>query len=371
MAKKSAAIPVLVEGVQVGSLRLRYKTWQFRYRANGIPRAATLRGVRDLEEALRRAKVMVAQTQSLPTAQAVDLMRKPKTLGDALCLYEEEYEKEFKKTSLARVRQTVRPFVAFVGGSRPPYAITRDHLKVWRSKLADRLVKGGITPATANGELRRAKAFVNWLRQEELVDGNPTFKIRRFKEHSVALEAPSPAAIESLLEKVRRTWLHDYVIVLAEVGLRPSEALHLRSCDVDAEKRLLHIRAWGGWTVKDYEFRKLALNDTAYAVLLRLKLAAVSPESVLFPNSEGTPIEYHNFKTQHWRPLVGRGDVISPYDLRHYFATKAAVSGWPIERLSKYLGHASLATTMKYYADMRALSEVGAPPETTVKVAKE
>jgi hypothetical protein len=43
--------------------------------------------------------------------------------------------------------------------------------------------------------------------------------------------------------------------------------------------------------VKDYEYRKLALNDTAYAVVLRLKLAASCAESILFPNSEGKPID--------------------------------------------------------------------------------
>ncbi len=363
-SRKSPRMPVVVDGLEVGSLYLRYRKWWFDCRANGVRRFLNLR-TGDIEEAIRRAKVEAEKAPPIPTAGVLANSPRPKTLEDALEAYEDEYRKEYKKTSLDRMLQTVRPFVASVGPTRPPYVITRAKFKELRGQLAERIDKGEITPATANGELRRAKAFANWLRQEELIEDNPTFKIRRFKEHTVALEAPSPIAVENLLEKFQGMWLHDFALVLAEVGLRPSEALHVRACDVDSEKRLLHICAWGDWTVKDYEFRKLALNPTAYAVLLRLRVAAANPEAVLFPNSEGNPLEYHNFKTQHWRPIVGRKAAVTPYGLRHYFASRAAMSGWPVERLSKYLGHADLQTTLKYYADIRALSEVGAPPETT------
>jgi integrase len=49
------------------------------------------------------------------------------------------------------------------------------------------------------------------------------------------------------------------------------------------------------------------------------------------------------------------------YEFRHYFATEAVKRGWPAEKLRLYLGHADIATTLKYYADVKA-EQVGAPP---------
>jgi integrase len=66
---------------------------------------------------------------------------------------------------------------------------------------------------------------------------------------------------------------------------------------------------------------------------------------------------------QLWKKKAPQG--IHAYDLRHYFATHAVRAGWAIEKLSKYLGHSSVTTTQRYYADMRALTEVGAPPVLT------
>jgi integrase len=359
-SRKSAPIPILVDGVQVGSIRLRYRTWQFRHRANGVHKDVTLRGIRDLEEAIHKAKVIAAQAPPIPSAAPALPSTSIHSLEDALDAYEEQYAKQNRKSSLSRTMPTLRAFVEWIGKDRRPYCLVRQHLIAWRDQRAEK-----VSRATVNSDLQRMKAFVNWLRAEGLVEGDPTFKVRKMKVPSIAKEAMSPETVEATLKALEAVpWLRDYAAVLANVGLRPQEALHIRSCDVDDKKQLLRIRAYPGWEIKDYEDRTLALNDTAYAILLRLKLATAA-EKPVFASPEGKAWEYRNFATRAWRvslPADLKG--IAPYAFRHYFATQAVARGMRIEALSRYLGHQSVLTTQRYYADMRAM-ETGAPPVTT------
>jgi integrase/recombinase XerD len=364
--KKSSRVPVVVACIEVGSLYLRHRRWWFDCRANGVRRFINLR-TEDLEEAVRKAKDEAAIAPPVPTPHTPESPTRPRTLEDALDLFEKDQKARNRKSSVDRIMPTLRAFVDSIGGpEKPPRIITRAHLVSWRDNRAAK-----VSRATVNSDLTRVKGFVNFLRVEGLVEGDPTLKVRRLKTSSLAPRSVAVAVVEDLLKAFDGHWLRDYSIVLAEAGLRPSEGLHLRGCDLD---HLLRVRSWEKgdykWEVKDYEDRSLALNERALAILLKRKLAVKEKgdDALLFPAPMGGPWDYDNM-TRLWRER--RGSIpISPYDLRHFFATHAVAAGWPIERLSRYLGHADISTTQKYYADLRALSEVGAPPVITSKVAR-
>ena len=40
--------------------------------------------------------------------------------------------------------------------------------------------------------------------------------------------------------------------------------------------------------------------------------------------------------------------AVTPHMLRHYFANERRKAGWPIERISKALGHKHIKTTERY-----------------------
>jgi integrase len=287
-------------------------------------------------------------------------------MQEAYDWFAEEYPKTVRPTTVERILPTLREFVAFVGPDRWVSILVRAHLVGFRNKQEAR----GLSATVVNGDVTRVKVFVNMLRVEGLVLGDPTFKIKRLKTSvgKEAPEAPSAASVQELLLRVRGSWLEEYVLVLANVGLRPQEALHLRACDVVAGK-LLKVRPWTKgdykWELKDTEKRTLALNETALAVLLKRKkdLDGIAKDALLFPAPMGGVWDYDNFKKL-WDKLALQ--IIPPYDLRHYFATEAVKALWPIEKLSKYLGHSSVLTTEKYYADMKALTLIGAPPVLAV-----
>lgn len=60
------------------------------------------------------------------------------------------------------------------------------------------------------------------------------------------------------------------------------------------------------------------------------------------------------------------GEHIRVHDFRRTFATRAAEAGMPIKRLSKILGHSSVAVTERYYAhideqdDTQAMAKIAA-----------
>ena len=42
------------------------------------------------------------------------------------------------------------------------------------------------------------------------------------------------------------------------------------------------------------------------------------------------------------------GIVVTPHMLRHYYANERRKNGWSMDKISKALGHKSIATTEKY-----------------------
>jgi hypothetical protein len=127
--------------VVVGSLDRRGLSWWFDCRTLGVRRSLAMRN-RDLEEALWKAKAEAQRGSPLRGGQAF---------------------------AMAVVLSTLRS----------PQG-ERDLLH------------------TVNSGLQRVKVFVNFLRVKRLVDGDPTFKVRRLNFSSVAPEAPTNEAVDQL-----------------------------------------------------------------------------------------------------------------------------------------------------------------------------
>lgn len=296
-------------------------------------------------------------------------------LGEALKLYEDDYVRRNRKSSVQRTIRVVRMFANHIGLEKTVRDIKRSHLVEFHMKRGDTC-----SAWTANNDLVRVKGFINFLRAEGLIDEDPTLKIRRFKTSTVANEAMSPDQAKAVLRVMEgHPWLHDYITVLAETGMRPQEGMNVRGYDLDSTNRTIHIRAWGTFQVKDAEDRKLCLNDAAFDILSRRKLVVGNDALPLFATKNGTPRKvldvYHRYKKRLAAAVAQKRastNVLQAtlYAWRHYFATRCVAEEWPVDKLARYLGHASASTTLRFYADRRVM-EIGAPPQTTPRVVKE
>lgn len=235
-----------------------------------------------------------------------------------------------------------------------------------------------VAPDTVNGDMGYLKAWLNWCRAEGLMEHDPCFKVKRIKVNRTRRHTMSPDEMEGILKAVKDDGvqrfganenlspiLHDYVLAAANTGMRPNELLHVRGCDLDVPKTLLHITAWGDWQTKDAEDRTISLNATALDIFARRKLANGDDALPLFAGREGVVRDWKNVSKELKKKLPENLGWVSLYEFRHYFATEAVKLGWSAERLRVYLGHADISTTMRYYADMKA-EQVGAPPVVAI-----
>ncbi len=130
--------------------------------------------------------------------------------------------------------------------------------------------------------------------------------------------------------------------VMWRSGLRVSEALALRPCDVEANAiRILHG--------KGDQARVVGLDVVARA-LLDLWLAKRPNAKSLFCTLQGAPV-----KTAYVRALMKRlaADAgimkrCHPHQLRHTMAVDLVNERVPLNVISAQLGHHSLATTERY-----------------------
>jgi integrase len=157
-----------------------------------------------------------------------------------------------------------------------------------------------------------------------------------------------------------------YFMTLALAGLRPGEGLGLQWTDLDFTAQGLRIeRAISHGEVrcpKTYERRTVGLHPTLAATLRRLQAerkaealrrgASWDDRGYVFATESGGLLDLANVENAFKRILKEAGLPTSfvPYDLRHTFATSLLAEGAPITYVSVQLGHATPATTLRFYA---------------------
>jgi integrase len=76
-------------------------------------------------------------------------------------------------------------------------------------------------------------------------------------------------------------------------------------------------------------------------------------EGLVFADAAGRPLDFHHLRARHFKAAVERAGIkrrITPYALRHGFATAALEAGVDFKTVSELMGHASPTMVMKVYA---------------------
>lgn len=164
---------------------------------------------------------------------------------------------------------------------------------------------------------------------------------------------------------LQHTTFRTLLLVLYGAGLRPSEGLRLRCCDVDLDDHVLAI-----WATKFFKSR-LAPIGTALTVSLHTYRNArkalpmpADARSAFFASHTGTAISLNRLETIFVR-LREHAGIRSPpgsrwqprlHDLRHAFAVHRLIAWYRegadvqacLPLLSTYLGHANVSGTQAY-----------------------
>jgi integrase len=181
--------------------------------------------------------------------------------------------------------------------------------------------------------------------------------------------------LDALFAELPVEWL-PFFELLAEYGLRFSEAVELRGRDVevaggDVIGGLLHLRRryYKGRIAppKAGSKRKLRLEPGRARAL---RDAGVDPEELLFVAEKGGRIEASNLMRRVLKPAAVRAGIgewvetprgkraetwVGFHTFRHTCATlKILEEGWSLEQVQVFLGHASYQTTAKFYAHLKS-----------------
>lgn len=266
--------------------------------------------------------------------------RKAAPMGEYLDAYLASHATSNTAKSTAHARRGIDRFKAFAiakgvasiqGVTR---SLCRDYLEL-RSSLV------------ASSTLRTERGFLMgaWTRavEDELIPLNP-WSLARVQGRVVPTSITfwSPAEVARIAAECTQPWQSDFVLLLANTGLRVQTGLAVRWGWIDGSTLSIEAAPNVKTTYKH------TLSKAARDVLDRRRSASKS--SLVFPRPKGDrPFCYSTARDAIDRAIV-RAKVKggTPHDLRHSYGRALALAGVPVTVIQQQMGHASLAMTMRY-----------------------
>ena len=213
----------------------------------------------------------------------------------------------------------------------------------------------GVAETTVARNLVSVRMLMRFLVLEGVLDKDPTALIPAPVLRRLLPRMLTPDDVERLLEASGGDdWisLRDRALleVLYACGARISEAVSLRTGDLEPELRVLRLHGKGdkmrivpmGGRAREAVERWLAIG--------RPEVARAHSIPELFLTARGRPLD----RTNAWRRVkraalaAGLRAEISPHTLRHSFATHLIEGGADLRAVQEMLGHASIRTTEVY-----------------------
>lgn len=246
------------------------------------------------------------------------------------------------------IRQRLLALAEITDRQLPLDQVNRDHCMALLRQVQER----GRKPNTQIAYFRALEAFFNWAVQDERLTTSPMDRVPKPK---VPLDQIKPFSEEELAQLLaapdRSTFvgLRDatFIALLADTGLRLTEAVTIRLTDLDTRQRSISVMGKGSKP-------RTVFYGEAVAVLLRdylKKRGAAEPEERLFVNSLGEPLWKCTMSKRirdYGRALGIRGKRVSPHTLRHTFAVFWLIGGGDAFSLQRLLGHSTSIMTSRY-----------------------
>lgn len=215
----------------------------------------------------------------------------------------------------------------------------------------------GLRQTTINRRVSILRAALRWGVRMGLLAQDPLAGLRLPKASSRRVPPPTPLELRRIF-RVAAPHLQRVIVIGAYCGPRigPSELFRLRWRDVDLERGVIRMpNAAKG--ARD-AMREIPVRKALVPLLRRWR-----------GEDEAAGVEHvvhwrgRQVRTVHraWHAALRRADVrqeLSPYSLRHAYATYSAANGAPLKSLSALMGHRDATMILKVY--QHALEHQGA-----------
>lgn len=252
--------------------------------------------------------------------------------------------------------------------------IGRADVREWRGNL----VRGGTTVYVADRAVTVLSAALGAAVDDDLVVLNPCHGLKRLPRPANRRRPALLTEVEAVRRKIGARDARLVISLMAYAGLRPSEVRALRWEDVREHSLVVRaaIREGGGEKgTKTGSIRSIPIIEPLRDDIERLRdeLAEARPLGVAdtLPAVDAAPTrpvvvvpipDWRNWTRRVWRPArIRAGTDITPYSLRHTFASLLIAEGRNPWQVAALMGHSTPQMVITCYGHLFAEAELAAP----------
>lgn len=192
---------------------------------------------------------------------------------------------------------------------------------------------------------RVVSTFFRWLKNEEIVDKDPSERVKKIKVKVKVKDFYSPVDIDSIRSVCKTAKQRVIVELLLSSGIRANELCHIKMSDVNFQNKSILIREGKG----DKE-RIVYFNDIcAFHMNKYLSKEKKNDCEWLIRKRGGGMMNPRNVG-DYVRSLGKQAHVNKshPHKFRHTFATVLRNNGADLMTIQALLGHSNISTTQRY-----------------------
>lgn len=184
----------------------------------------------------------------------------------------------------------------------------------------------GNSPATINRKLSSLSKMINYAYGRGIISMVP--KIEYLKEPSRKTRVLSPLEEERVLGYFEGSFMHSFVVLGVDTGMRRSEILQ----PLSTEDNFLCVN-----TTKTCTFRHIPMTTRVKAILSTGDLSQYKPAQA-------------SYEWKKMQKALGFHDDpdFTPHMLRHTFASRLVRNGVSLQVVKELLGHSSITMTLRY-----------------------
>ena len=217
------------------------------------------------------------------------------------------------------------------------FKLTRKHETRWGDQE-----ETAISGVTVNRALSTLRLIFNYAERCGYAVVNPVKHVTFFRETG-RTRIISPEEEQAYLGASSQP-PRDIARVMLDTGMRPEEVFRIETANLDFGQRSI-FNPFGKTAAAK---RKVTMTDDVWFILKKRAISSKSKYVFSSPDNPEKPIG--SVRKAH-DAAVRRAKIVPKfrlYDLRHTFASRAAMAGVDLPTLAALLGHASVQMTMRY-----------------------
>lgn len=265
-----------------------------------------------------------------------------------------EFEKRYSNHTLISYKNDLLQFQDYLDNNHQNILIQdADHylIRSWIIFLSE----GDLKPRSINRKIASLKSFYKFLLRREVINNNPTTKLRLLKTEKNLPHFIKESEMDNLLDHLHFeenfSGKRDKLMIelLYNTGIRLSELVNLKISNVNLfdqnikvlgkrnKERIIPISSFIVNLIKDY------IND------LNNNPKGKNEEFLIQTDKMEKVYPVFVYRTiNHYLGKVSLSEKKSPHVLRHSFATHLLNKGADLNAVKDLLGHTSLAATQVY-----------------------